>query len=160
MLVKHNLLLNGGELQSPEYIYNKAGASISVKDGKVYVSGLSTSMAGFTKDGLRESTLELNNDLTYYIGFFGSIEGNIDIYKGQYKPYKTKGKFNYIDSKGSEIKGPMHIRSGSGANVILERLSLFEEEIGDIFIPCIKDLPTDKQPLLPPEGDYKEIQPQ
>ena len=160
MLVKHNLLLNGGELQSPEYIYNKAGASISVKDGKVYVSGLSTSVAGFTKDGLRESTLELNNDLTYYIGFYGSVDGNIDIYKGQYKPHLTKDNFNYIELRGSEIKGAMHIRSSSGANVILERLCIFKGDIGNIFLPCIEDLPKDKQPLLPPEGDYKEIQPQ
>lgn len=160
MLVKHNLLLNGGRLQSPEYVYDKTMVNISVKDNRVYVTDLRTSMAGFTIDKLRESILALNNDKTYYIGFFGSVEGNIDIYKGQYKPYQTKGNFNYIELKGSEIKGPMHIRSYNGANVILERLCLFEGEIGDIFIPCIEDLPTDKQPLLPPEGDYKEIQPQ
>lgn len=158
MLVKHNLLFNGGRLQSPEYVYDKTMASISVKNGKVYVNDLRTSMAGFTKDGLRESTIELNNDSTHYIGFYGSVEGNIDIYKGQYKPYQTKGNFNYIELKGSEIKGPMHIRSYNGANVILERLCLFEGEIGDIFIPCIEDLPTDKQSFLPPEGEYKEIQ--
>lgn len=160
MLVKHNLLLNGGRLQSPEYVYDKTMANISVKGNRVYVIDLRTSMAGFTKDGLKESTLELNNDSTYYIGFFGRVDGNIDIYKGTYKPYKSKGNFNYIEMKGGEVKGPLHIRSYHGANVILERLCLFEGEIGDIFIPCIKDLPTDKQPLLPPEGNYKEIQPQ
>lgn len=159
MLVKHNLLINGGQLQSPEYVYDKTMANISVKDNRVYVTDLRTSMAGFTIDKLRESILALNNDKTYYIGFFGRVDGNIDIYKGQYKPYQTKGNFNYIELKGSEIKGPMHIRSYTGANVILEKLCIFEGAIGDIFIPCIEDLPTDKQALLPPEGDYKEIIP-
>lgn len=159
MLVKHNLLINGGQLQSPEYVYDKTMASISVKNGKVYVNDLRTSMAGFTKDGLRENTIGLNNDSTHYIGFYGSVEGNIDIYKGQYKPHLTKGNFNYIELKGAEVKGPVHIRSYNGANVILERLCLFEGEIGDIFIPCIEDLLTDKQALLPPEGEYQEIIP-
>lgn len=158
MLVKHNSLLNGGRLQSPEYVYDKTMANISVKDNKVYVTDLRTSMAGFTIDKLRESILALNNNKTYYIGFFGHVDGDIDIYKGQYKPYQTKGNFNYIKIKGSEITGPMHIKSYTGANVILESICLFEGEIGDIFIPCIEDLPTDKQPLLPPEGNYKEIQ--
>ncbi len=160
MLVKHNLLLNGGRLQSPEYVYDKTMANISVKGNRVYVTDLRTSMAGFTIDKLRESILALNNDKTYYIGFFGRVDGNIDIYKGQYKPYQTKGNFNYIELKGSEITGPMHVRSYTGANVILESICLFEEEIGDIFIPCIEDLPADKQAYYPPEGDYKEIQPQ
>ena len=159
MLVKHNLLLNGGRLQSPEYVYNKTTASISVKNGKVYVNDLRTSMAGFTKDGLRENTIELNNDSTYYIGFYGSVEGNIDIYKGQYKPYQTKGNFNYIELKGSEITNSMHIRSYTGANVTLESICLFEDYIGDIFIPSKGDLSANNQPLLPPEGHYKEITP-
>lgn len=30
----------------------------------------------------------------------------------------------------------------------------------DVYLPNIDTLPTDKQPLLPPEGEYKEIQPQ
>ena len=158
MLVKHNLLLNGGRLQSPEYVYDKTKANISVKDNRVYVNDLRTSMAGFTKDGLKESTLELNNDSTYYIGFFGHVDGKIDIFKGQYKPYQTKGNFNYIELKGSEIKNSMHIRSSTGANVTLESICLFEDYIGDIFLPCIEDLPQDNQPLLPPEGHYKEIQ--
>lgn len=159
MLVKHNLLLNGGRLQTPEYVYDKTEASISVKDNRVYVTDLRTSMAGFTIDKLSENNLALNDDKTYYIGFFGRVDGNIDIYKGKYKPYKTKGNFNYIELKGSEITGPMHIRSYTGANVTLESICLFEEEIGDIFILSKGDLPTNKQPLLPQEGNYKEITP-
>lgn len=158
MLVKHNLLVNGGRVRSPEYVYDKTRASISVKNGKIYVNDLRTSMAGFTEKGLRESALALNDDKTYHIGFFGHVDGNLEIYKGQYKPYQTKGNFNYIELKGSEITGPMHIRSYTGANVILESICLFEEEIGEIFLPSIEDLPKDKQALLPPEGDYKEIQ--
>lgn len=158
MLVKHNLLLNGGRLQSPEYIYDGTKASISVKNGKVHVYGLRTSMAGFTENGLRESTLALNDDNNYYIGFYGSVDGNIDIYKGQYEPHLTKDNFNYIELKGSEITGPMHIRSYTGANVTLESICLFEEEIGDIFISSKSDLSTNNQTLLPPEGHYKEIQ--
>lgn len=119
MLVKHNLLLNGEHLQSPAYVYNKAGASIIVKDGRVYVTNLSTSMAGFTKLGMHEEIMPINDDKTYYIGFFGRVDGNIDIFKGQYKPYQTKGNFNYIELKGSEIKNAMHIRSYTGANVTL-----------------------------------------
>ena len=30
----------------------------------------------------------------------------------------------------------------------------------DVYLPNINTLPEDKQPFLPPEGDYKEIQPQ
>lgn len=29
----------------------------------------------------------------------------------------------------------------------------------DVYLPNINTLPEDKQPLLPPEGDYKEIEP-
>ena len=158
MLIKNNLLLNGGRLQSPEYVYDKTRASISVKGNRVYVTDLRTSMAGFTVDKLGEKTVVLDADKTYYIGFFGHVDGNVDIYKGQYKPYKTKGNFNYIELKGSEIKGPMHIRSYTGANVTLESICLFEEEIGDIFISSKGDLPENKKSLLPPEGNYKEIQ--
>lgn len=159
MLVKHNFILNGGILQSPEYMYNESGANVNIKNHKVYINNLKTSTGGFTKDGMREKNIEISADKTYYIGFFGSVDADIDIYKGKYKPYKTKGNFNYIELKGSEIQWPTQIRSYTGANVILESICMFEEEIGDIFIPCIEDLPKDKQALLPPEGEYKEIQP-
>lgn len=159
MLVKQNLLLNGGKLQSPVYMYARSNEDIFIKDNKVYIKNLKTSAAGFTSIGMYEKNMSLDTNKTYYPGFFGSIDGDVDIYKGTYKPYKSKGNFNYIELKGGEVKGPLHIRSYHGANVILERLCLFEGEIGDIFIPCIEDLPTDKQPLLPPEGNYKEIQP-
>lgn len=33
-----------------------------------------------------------------------------------------------------------------------------EDGFTDIYLPNINTLPEDKQPLLPPEGDYKEIQ--
>ena len=33
-------------------------------------------------------------------------------------------------------------------------------EISDVYLPYKNNLPADKQPLLPPEGQYKEIQPQ
>lgn len=33
-------------------------------------------------------------------------------------------------------------------------------ELSDVYLPNINTLPEDKQPLYPPEGDYKEIQPQ
>ncbi len=159
MLVKHNLLLNGGKLQSPEYMYMRSNEDIFIKDNKVYIKDLKTSAAGFTSIGMHEKNMSLDYDKTYYPGFFGSIDGDVDIYKGTYKPHKSKGNFNYIELKGGEVKGPLHIRSYNGANVILERLCLFEGEIGDIFIPCIEDLPTDKQALLPPEGEYQEIIP-
>ncbi len=140
-------------------MYMRSNEDIYIKDNKVYVNNLRTSMAGFTKIGMHEKNMPLDNNKKYYPGFFGSIDGDVDIYKGTYKPYKSKRNFNYIELKGGEVKGPLHIRSYNGANVILEKLCLFEGEIGDIFIPCIEDLPTDKQPLLPPEGNYKEIQP-
>lgn len=159
MLIKHNFILNGGSLQSPEYIYSERLADVNIKNNKVYVNNLKTSMGGFTKDGLRESQLDLQVNKIYYAGFFGHVDGNIDIYKGAYKPYKTKGNFIYVEFKGEEIKGPIQIRSYDGANVVLENLCMFEGEIGDIFMPCIEDLPKDKQSLLPPEGEYKEIQP-
>ena len=159
MLVKHNFILNGGKLQSPDYMYNKTDEDIFIKDNKVYVNNLKTSAAGFTSIGMHEKNMPLDNNKTYYPGFFGKIDGDVDIYKGIYKPYKSKGNFNYIELKGGEVKGPLHIRAYNGANVRLDRLCLFEGEIGDIFIPCIEDLPKDKQALLPPEGDYKEIKP-
>ena len=33
-------------------------------------------------------------------------------------------------------------------------------EISDVYLPYKNNLPEDKQPLLPPEGNYKEITPQ
>lgn len=35
-----------------------------------------------------------------------------------------------------------------------------KDSFSDVYLPNINTLPEDKQPLLPPEGDYKEIQPQ
>ena len=32
------------------------------------------------------------------------------------------------------------------------------DELSDVYLPNINTLPEDKQPLLPPEGNYKEIQ--
>ena len=37
---------------------------------------------------------------------------------------------------------------------------MVSDEPVDIYLPHKDNLPEDKQPLLPPEGDYKEIQPQ
>ena len=34
-----------------------------------------------------------------------------------------------------------------------------EDGFSDVYLPNINNLPKDKQPLLPPEGDYKEIKP-
>lgn len=34
-----------------------------------------------------------------------------------------------------------------------------ENGFADVYLPNINTLPKDKQPLLPPEGDYKEITP-
>ena len=33
-----------------------------------------------------------------------------------------------------------------------------EDDFSDIYLPNINVLPQEKQPLLPPEGHYKEIQ--
>lgn len=34
-----------------------------------------------------------------------------------------------------------------------------KDDFSDVYLPNINTLPEDKQPLLPPEGEYKEIQP-
>ena len=52
------------------------------------------------------------------------------------------------------------IERKAGVGATLKHVKI-EEEGGDlVYTPSINTLPEDKQPLLPPEGEYKEIQPQ
>ena len=69
------------------------------------------------------------------------------IYKVKWEP-KTSRSFN-IECYCNEIV------KFNIDNIVLNK----GEELSEVYLPNINTLPTNKQPLLPPEGNYKEIQP-
>lgn len=50
--------------------------------------------------------------------------------------------------------------STSGISADYTKIKIEKGDQMTPYLPHKDNLPTDKQPLLPPEGDYKEIQPQ
>ena len=80
-----------------------------------------------------------------------------------YTEYEIKNrssfKFTYDKSKQASIvvyTDLVERKAGVGATLKYVKI---EEEGGDlVYTPSINTLPEDKQPLLPPEGNYKEIQ--
>ena len=90
------------------------------------------------------------------MGFLGKVNGRLRLYKGQYHDITSKGNLHYIEFIHDENTKPLHMW---GYNTDLEiELFFITDQVPDIIIPNEKDIKADNQPLLPPEGNYKEIQ--
>ena len=114
------------------------------------------------------STEYLKNELapdliigkTYIIGFVGAKHGSVRLFQegNGYKEVISKGDIHYREFKYNG-KLRLHFRSlveGSGMTI---KQFFITDDIPDIVIPNEKDINADNQPLLPPEGHYKEITP-
>lgn len=157
MLVKHNLLLNGDKLKMPNV--GIPTDDISFKNGKIYFNNITNYIVNFIEKEVIDN-LELTSD--YFVGVYGKLDGNIQMYKGSgYKNPKSNNGFYYIPEKGNTLKGPLHIRSYEGyANSgVIKALAIYKDSPPDVYLPNVKSLQADKQAYYPPEGDYKEIQP-
>lgn len=82
-----------------------------------------------------------------------SWEGSISIKPGEIK----KCVFNTKGNESIEVETPSKSVAKFKAKASIINLG---NELSEVYLPNINNLPKDKQPLLPPEGDYKEIQPQ
>ena len=82
-----------------------------------------------------------------------SWEEAISIKPGEIK----KCVFNTKGNESIEVETPSKSVAKFKAKASIINLG---NELSEVYLPNINNLPKDKQPLLPPEGDYKEIQPQ
>ena len=156
--VKENLMLNGDKLQIPGLA--DENAHFVINDGKIYFDNLRSYMTHLTIDGYTEKLSEdIDPDAVYYVGIYGRSNKPLELYKGRgYHKVKIIGDYMYIEMKGENIKGPIHVRSNSGASGYIYGLGIYKDSPSEVYLPNKKSVKPDKQPLLPPEGHYKEIQ--
>ena len=150
MIVKHNLYIN--PKLTVTYITSQGEANMI--NGTLVIKGLN----GTSYYYLNEDYV-LNYGDRYIIGFIGNLNGNVQIYKGdKYQGLITRGQIHYREFVHTPKTNKLHMR-GSNTDLTIKQIFI-TDDIPDIVIPNKKDFTEDKQPLLPPEGDYKEIQPQ
>ena len=74
---------------------------------------------------------------------------------------KDRSSFKFTYDKSTQFSIVVYtdlVNRKAGVGATLKYVKI-EEEGGDlVYTPSINTLPEDKQPLLPPEGNYKEIQ--
>ena len=70
-------------------------------------------------------------------------------------------KFTYLPNRMKYIYFYTDVwKKTNGIGAVFSNLSLYEENrVSDVFLPNVNKLSTSNKPLLPPEGNYKEIQP-
>ena len=159
MLVKENLFLNGNKLTYPQIGVDST--IVKLKDNNIYFDKLNNYISRLTIDGYEEKLAKpIDPESSYYIGFYGNYFGTISLYKGKgYIRPKTLNEFNYIEMKGADIKGPLHIRGSKDEKGVIFALAMYKDSPSQVYLPSAKSLPQSQQPLYPPEGDYTEISP-
>ena len=158
--VRENLILNGDKLQMPGLIGDK-NSNILINDGKIYFDNLTHYMTQLTIDGSAEKLVEdVDPDAVYYVGIYGRSSKPLELYKGDsYKKVKIIGDYMYIEMKGEKMKGPIHVRSNSGASGYIYGLGIYKDFPSEVYLPNKNSVKPDNQAIYPPEGHYKEIQP-
>ena len=147
MLVKHNLYINP-LLEVPK----SESGGFELIDGKLICSNFKEGAYGFLKE---KYNLTLGNK--YYVGFAGKVDGRLRLYKETYLDITSRGKFHYIEHIYNENTKPLHMW-GFDTDLVIEKVFI-TDEIPDIVIPNTEDH-IEKAKIYPPEGEYKEIQPQ
>lgn len=158
MLVKHNLIYTTG-FRYPSYVGRENELRYNLEDGKILIENSKTSFANFI-NGESYDIDDIN--AIYYIGFYGSLEGYCALRFSNHDGYikvNNKENFYYIESKGNLIAKPLHVNAVESSILKISSVAVYKEVIPDVYLPNINTLPEDKQPLYPPEGDYKEIIP-
>lgn len=84
------------------------------------------------------------------------LKGTLNLLPGEYVEISRKnfadGHCTWINIVNLEDFNELH------AIKIIDFM-ITKDGYSDVYLPNINTLPQDKQPLLPPEGDYKEIEP-
>lgn len=86
----------------------------------------------------------------------GEVTNNVTLYPGENVNMSRK---NVNGSVHTWVNIPNIDDFDDDYAIEIVDFMITESGYSDIYLPNINSLPTNKQPLLPPEGDYKEIQP-
>ena len=154
MLVKQNLYVNP-QLRLPAT--SSKNQVSRLEKGNLVIENLSPDWS--TIYFLPESAPDLIKDKIYIVGFVGTKHGSVSLYQhgNDYEEVISKGDIHYREFKYNGRLG-LHLKSlveGSGMTI---KQFFITDDIPDIVIPNEKDIKADNQPLLPPEGNYKEIE--
>lgn len=160
MLVKHNLSPFYDMSKTKLVFWSKSTSKGYVIDDVIIVESQDNTVHPFT-----EMNLPINSDEKTISQLIVSNIGNVNIEAVNQlwgdsiliKPGDIlKCTFNTKGSKFIEFRIPKtSIAKFKAKASIINRGSL----ISDVYLPNKESLPQDKKPLLPPEGDYKEIEP-
>lgn len=167
MLVKHNLLsINPTDVisntsQSKFFDIYRKSDSISFKGiekpESPYVLGCyyqhyKNNFSKFIIKNTGESHIIINEPYKNSIK-----QSDITLLPGEYTEISRK---NLNDGRCTWIQIPNIDDYGKSYEIKIINLMITDGGFSDVYLPNINTLPTDKQVLLPPEGQYKEIQPQ
>ena len=168
MLVKHNY-----STHSIEKIFTWSGGSrigeynVEYKDDKIYFSA--------TKDTKNPVLLGYQNNR--YVGQYCDLDikniGESNLLIEEYYE-KNEVKYNLIVKPGETfnisnlehenryviwiyLENAEEAKNKNGIQIV--KYMITNDGYSDVYLPNINTLPKDKQPLLPPEGHYKEITP-
>ena len=154
MLIKQNLYVN------PKLKLPAASSNDQVsrwEKGNLVIENLTTEWS--TDYLMPESAPDLIKDKIYIVGFVGTKHGPVSIYQpgNDYEEVISKGDIHYREFKYTGSLA-LHFKSTvRGSGMTIKQLFI-TDQVPDIIIPNEKDIKADNQPLLPPEGTYKEIQ--
>ena len=157
--VRENLMLNGDKLQVPDL--GDKNSHVVINDGKIYFDNLMSLMYHLTIDRNYEKLVEdIDPDAVYYVGIYGRSNKPLILYKGDgYKTAKTIGDYMYIEIKGEKIKGPIHVRSYSGASGYIYGLGIYKDFPSEVYLPNKNSVKPENQAIFPIGGGYHEVFP-
>ena len=168
MLVKHNY----STLSNKDIFYWSGGSrigeyNVEYKDDKIYFSA--------TKDTKNSVLLGYRN--VGYAGKYCDLDikniGESNLFIKEYYE-KNEVKYNLIVKPGEtfnisnlehenryaiwiELENAEEAKNKNGIQIV--KYMITNDGYSDVYLPNINTLPEDKQPFLPPEGEYKEIIP-
>ena len=159
MLVKHNLC--------PFYKFTEKNPR-TYKSGRYEITDGLIEAESLTDDdyGVIQSFAQgIRKDSEYSISFIGYLESGKEVLIND----SVGTALVLMDKIGSFKYNRVYIASRDSLSfecyvTDLTRFNLTSmivnkgKELSDVYLPNINTLPQDKQPLLPPEGEYKEIQ--
>lgn len=166
MLVKHNLLgisatdVLSNTLQAKCYNVYRKRDSISFKGVErpkspyvfgYYYQHYKNKYSKLIIKNTGESTIIINEPYKNNVK-----QSDIILAPGEYTEISRK---NLSDGYCTWIKIPNIDDYNKSYEIKVINFIVTEGGFADIYLPNINALSKDKQPLLPPEGDYKEIQP-
>ena len=157
--VRENLMLNGDKLQMPKVVGEKT--HVVIDDGKIYFDNLIGFIVHLTIDGYGEKLAEdVDPDAVYYVGIYGKSNKPLELYKGRgYREAKIIGDYMYIEMKGEDMKGPIHVSSNSGASGYIYGLGIYKDSPSEVYLPNKNSVKPENQAIFPIGGVFQEVYP-